>query len=37
LKELKVAIDLWLEAAEKEGREIPLPLRKELLKTLIES
>ena len=37
LKEVKVAIDLWLEAAEKEGREILLPLRKELLKTLIES
>lgn len=37
LKEVKVAIDLWLETAEKEGREIPLPLRKELLKTLIES
>jgi len=37
LKEVKVAIDLWLEIAEKEGREIPLPLRKELLKTLIES
>ncbi len=36
LKEVKVAIDLWLETAEKEGREIPLPLRKELLKTLIE-
>lgn len=37
LKEVKVAIDLWLEIAEKEGRKIPLPLRKELLKTLIES
>lgn len=37
LKEVKVAIDLWLETAEKEGREIPLPLRKEPLKTLIES
>ncbi|GAJ15667.1 unnamed protein product, partial [marine sediment metagenome] len=37
LKEVKVAIDLWLETAEKESREIPLPLRKELLKTLIES
>ena len=36
-KEVKVAIDLWLETAEKESREIPLPLRKELLKTLIES
>ena len=37
LKEVKVAIDLWLEAAEKEGREIPKPFEKELLKTFIES
>ena len=25
LKEVKIAIDLWLETAEKEGREIPKP------------
>jgi len=37
LKEAKVAIDLWLEAAEKEGRQIPEPFEKELLKTFIES
>ncbi|MCL0098179.1 type II toxin-antitoxin system HicB family antitoxin [Dehalococcoidia bacterium] len=32
LKEIKVAIDLWLETAEKEGRQIPKPLEKELIK-----
>jgi len=37
LKEVNVAIDLWLEIAEKAGREIPKPLGKELLKTFIES
>ncbi|MCL0029789.1 type II toxin-antitoxin system HicB family antitoxin [Dehalococcoidia bacterium] len=37
LKEIKVAIDLWLETAEKEGRQIPKPLEKELLKTFAES
>jgi predicted RNase H-like HicB family nuclease len=37
LKEIKVAIDLWLEVAEKEGRQIPKPFEKELLKTFIES
>lgn len=37
LKEAKVAIDLWLETAEKEGRQIPEPFEKELLKTFIES
>jgi len=36
LKQVKVAIDLWLEAAEKEGRQIPKPFGKELLKSLIE-
>lgn len=36
LKEIKVAIDLWLETAEKEGREIPQPIEKELLKTFME-
>ena len=37
LKEVKVAIDLWLETAEKEGRGIPKPSGRELLKTFIES
>jgi len=37
LKEVKVAIGLWLEAAEKEGRQIPKPGEKELLKTFVES
>ncbi len=36
LKELKLAIDLWLEVAEKEGREIPRPVEKELLKTFMD-
>jgi predicted RNase H-like HicB family nuclease len=31
LKEVKVAIELWLEVAETEGREIPQPRGKELL------
>ena len=37
LREVKAAIDLWLETAEKEGRQIPRPFEKELLKTLVES
>jgi predicted RNase H-like HicB family nuclease len=36
LREIKVAIDLWLETAQKEGRRIPQPVEKELLKTFIE-
>jgi predicted RNase H-like HicB family nuclease len=36
LKEVKVAIELWLEVAETEGREIPHPRGKELLSTLYE-
>lgn len=36
LKEIKVAIDLWLETAEKEGREIPQPIEKEVLRTFID-
>ncbi|MDP2765914.1 MAG: type II toxin-antitoxin system HicB family antitoxin [Candidatus Methanoperedens sp.] len=36
LREIKVAIDLWLETAEKEGREIPKPTGKELLRTVVE-
>ncbi len=37
LREVKVAIELWLEVAEKEGRQVPKPFQKELLKTFIES
>ncbi|NJD78290.1 MAG: type II toxin-antitoxin system HicB family antitoxin [Candidatus Methanoperedens sp.] len=33
LKEIKVAIDLWLETAKKDGREIPKLTGKELLRT----
>ena len=36
LNEVKVAMELWLETAKKEGREIPKPQGKELLKTLYE-
>lgn len=36
LREIKVAIDLWLDTAQKEGRGIPQPIEKELLKTFIE-
>jgi len=35
LREIKIAIDLWLETAQKEGRGIPLPIEKELLKTFM--
>lgn len=37
LKEAKVAITLWLETAKNEGRPIPKPRAKELLKSFIES
>ena len=36
LKEIKIAIDLWLETAQKEGRDIPRPFEKELLKTFMD-
>jgi predicted RNase H-like HicB family nuclease len=36
LKEIKVAIDLWLETAKKDGRDIPEPTGKELLRTAVE-
>jgi len=36
LEEIKIAIELWLETAKKEGREIPQPSGKELLKELYE-
>ena len=34
LKEIKVAIELWIEAAKKEGQEIPKPI--ELPKAVME-
>ncbi len=37
LKEIKVAIELWLEVAKKEGREIPVPIGKGLLSRLQET
>ncbi|MGQ9602418.1 MAG: type II toxin-antitoxin system HicB family antitoxin [Candidatus Bipolaricaulia bacterium] len=36
LREVKAAINLWLEVARKERREIPRPRGKELLKTLVD-
>lgn len=37
LKEAKIAIELWLQVAKEEGRKIPKPCQKELLKPLIEA
>lgn len=36
LRELKIAIDLWLETAKKMGRAIPKPEGKELLQGIIK-
>lgn len=36
LNEVKIAMELWLETAEKEGREAPEPLGKALLAELHE-
>jgi predicted RNase H-like HicB family nuclease len=36
LKEIKIAIELWLEIAKKESREIPQPIEKELLKAFMD-
>ncbi|MEX2705918.1 MAG: type II toxin-antitoxin system HicB family antitoxin [Candidatus Freyarchaeota archaeon] len=36
LEEVKTAIELWLETAKREGREIPKPGGKELLKRFYE-
>ena len=36
LNEIKVAIDLWLETAKKDGLEIPKPTGKELLRAAVE-
>ena len=35
LREVKIAMDLWLEVARKEGLEIPQPRGKEILKALL--
>ena len=36
LKEVMTAMDLWLETAENEGREIQQPAGKELLKAIVD-
>ena len=36
LEEIKIAMELWLETAKKEGRKIPRPHGEELLKILYE-
>jgi len=35
LKEAMTAMELWLETAEKEGRKIPQPVGKELLRAIV--
>lgn len=35
LKEIRVAIDLWLETAQKEGREVPKPMGREFLRIIV--
>jgi predicted RNase H-like HicB family nuclease len=37
LEEIKTAMELWLETAKKEGREIPQPRGKELLKAMFDA
>jgi predicted RNase H-like HicB family nuclease len=36
LKEVKIAIDLWIETAKKWNREIPKPVEKEILKSFLD-
>lgn len=36
LKEAMAAMELWLETAEKEGRKIPQPAGKELLRAIVD-
>lgn len=36
LKEVMTAMELWLETAEKEGRKIPQPVGKELLRAIVD-
>jgi predicted RNase H-like HicB family nuclease len=37
LKEVMIAIDLWLDTAKKENREIPTPSGKKLMEAMINS
>lgn len=37
LEEIKTAMELWLETAKREGREIPQPRGKELLKAIFDT
>ncbi len=36
LKEVKIAIDLWIETAKKWNLEIPKPVEKEILKSFVD-
>ena len=36
LKEVMTAMELWLETAKKEGREIPQPVGRELLRAIVD-
>ena len=36
LKEVKIAIDLWIETAKKWNREIPKPVEQEILKSFVD-
>ena len=36
LHEVKIATDLWLTAAKREGRKLPVPGRRKLLRDLME-
>ena len=36
LKNVMIAMELWLETAKKEGREIPQPAGKELLRAIVD-
>ena len=36
LEEIKIAMELWLETAEKEGKKLPKPIGKELFKEFYE-
>ena len=36
LKEVKIAIELWIKAAKEMGKEIPRPMGKDLLKEFVE-
>jgi len=36
LREVMIAMELWLETAEKEGRKIPQPAGKEILRAIVD-